>query len=746
MERFVTQDCSASSMKTRSWALKFSPRVLLRGVLLLALLSVGSSVAAAQTAAEINTAKAAATKPEANLSTTETANLDTPVSATAPPTTPPFRVERLSVAGGAELLTIFGRVDGLRDSSSPEIPLVTVLRDTLGDDNPENDRLRYVWMLTYTQPSMAKRIAAAIPFLYRSVGNKKNVSGPPAPILNLSHIQRATWNKFFTWGVQNAFLDTYGLPLKVSTRTYRQNLSDYRKAHIAQALSVLGTYQNIQQHVHAESEFLALRTDPEAARVSDGDSSSPLLAFEPAFTPDEMLELRARLLLSQKTFGGLYGPDKFESTVGKYATKSLDYSGHNWELLRQQAEADGLYFEPLAMPDGAATHAILWVAKSDLNAQSDRRYRGRFLNISNPWKDQHLRNWTGYSEMRFFDSENRRTTSDADGARGVEIIPLALYGLNHPKIPAVLIDLRDSMNPKEREMSRRLFNDVAKNVLSLSSFGNLPYFAGRKVYGFLTGRRGMDINQPSRMRSYTELKLLLAFNPNINPQLRDELQRRLETVSINPMSNDSASEIKLARNQYDALVEFARSKDGLPAKIERDRREEMVRLVHGRATRFWFELGNVVTFGRYIHREDATPELEQRLDLARRVKFHTQFLDRVAKSSPQVEVAWDVPTVQKSLKFLADNAAAANGSTAKVTAQIFQRSTDEESRKLCLDVLSGINDKGARKEMLRIFREEPLNSEWRSVVAARLRKAVIEADRIKANEANSVMAEIGGGP
>jgi hypothetical protein len=283
-------------------------------------------------------------------------------------------------------------------------------------------------------------------------------------------------------------------------------------------------------------------------------------------------------------------------------------------------------------------------------------------------------------------------------------------------------------------------------MLSLSSFGNLPYFAGRKVYGFLTGRRGMDINQPSRVRSYTELKLLLAFNPNINPQLRDELQHRLETVSINPMSNDGDSEIELARNQYDALVRFARNKDGLPAKIERDRREEMVPLVHGPATRFLFGLGNVVTFGRYVHREDASPELDHRLEVARRVKFHTQFLDRVGKSSPDIEVAWDVTTVQKSLKFLVDNASAANGSTAKVAARVFQRSTDEESRKMCLDVLSRINDKGARKEMLRIFREEPLNSEWRAVVAARLRKAVNESDSIKADEANSVMAKIGGSP
>ncbi len=203
-------------MTTKAWALKFPPRVVLRGLVLLTLLSVGWSVAAAQSAAEISTAK-----PQL---TTETANLETPASTNTSPTAPAFRVEKLSVATGAELLTIFGRVDGLRDSSSPEVPLVTVLRDTLGDDNPENDRLRYVWMLTYTQPSMAKRVAAAIPFLYRSVGNKKNISGPPSPILNLSHAQRATWSKFFWWGVQNAFLDTYGLPLKVSTRTYRQNL------------------------------------------------------------------------------------------------------------------------------------------------------------------------------------------------------------------------------------------------------------------------------------------------------------------------------------------------------------------------------------------------------------------------------------------------------------------------------------------------------------------------------------------
>jgi hypothetical protein len=39
---------------------------------------------------------------------------------------------------------------------------LSVLRDTLGDETIENDRLRYVWMLTYTKPSTMQKIMAAI--------------------------------------------------------------------------------------------------------------------------------------------------------------------------------------------------------------------------------------------------------------------------------------------------------------------------------------------------------------------------------------------------------------------------------------------------------------------------------------------------------------------------------------------------------------------------------------------------------
>ncbi len=663
-----------------------------------------------------------------------------------------FRVERMPLAGGAELITIFARLDGRRTQglSSPEVPLISVVRDTLADSDPENDRLRYVWMLTYTQPNLMKRIASAVPFFYQHVGNQTRASNdPPKPILDLANTSRQTWNRFFWTGMQRVFLDSYGIPIKASTRTYRRNAADYRQGHVMQALSILDNYERLQQRGRNENELLALAAPaPNGSLIANNggliDAPTPMFyELTPAFTVGEMLELRARLILSGSTFGGLMGPDKFAGTVIKRTISSVDNSGHNWEMLRQRAEAEGLYFEPLTMPDGRATHAILWVAKSDLNAQPNREFHDRFLNIANPWKDSRLRNWNGYSRLSYFDPDNRPATANNPQARPVEMIPLALYGLDHPKIPALLIDFRDSLNPKRREMSGRFFNDLAKNVFSLSNFGNLPYFAGRSFFDFVTGRRGLDVNQPTRLRSYSELKLLLSFNSTLDASLRDEIERRIQNVSLNPLNNNNETEVRLARQQYDALIDYARRPDGLAAKIERDRRAEMVALEHGTAARFFYNLGNVLSFGRYVHREKATPELYARLETARRIERHTQFLSEVAKSSPQTEVAWDMAAVKRSLQFLAEQGSEAKSSAAKAAAAIFQKTSDPEARLLCLDALSKINNKTARIELLRVYNHEAAESELKKEIADRLRKAVAADARIKPNEAKSLLSQVG---
>jgi hypothetical protein len=54
-----------------------------------------------------------------------------------------LRLERVEVPGGAELITVQAKLAGLEsDNNDKWIPLVSILRDTLGDDTVENNRLR----------------------------------------------------------------------------------------------------------------------------------------------------------------------------------------------------------------------------------------------------------------------------------------------------------------------------------------------------------------------------------------------------------------------------------------------------------------------------------------------------------------------------------------------------------------------------------------------------------------------------
>ncbi len=626
-----------------------------------------------------------------------------------------FRLERLNVAGGAELLTIFGRLapTALEGAEAAEVPLVSVLRDTMGDDNPENDRLRYLWMLTYSSPSFSQRAAAFVPFLYNRAGNKERARGQtPPPIIDLAATGKETWKKVFWAALQNILLDSYGLPLKLATRNYRRNLGDYRKTHIASALAILSLYE-------AET------------------------GSTPAFTATEMHDIQARLMLTDQLLGGIMDDVNLHRVYEKQTTLTRDFRGHNWELLRQRAEAESLYFEPLELPDGSATHALLWVARPDLAARRDVAFNSRFLNIANPWRDDRLRYWQGYTQTRYFDADHRAVEPDTPGARPVQMIPLALYGLDYPKIPILLVDFRDGMNPKRREMSRRVLEDVARNVLSLSRFGDIPYFLGRTVYDYVTGRRGMDINQQSRMRTYSQLKLLLSLNASLDASLRDEINKRLERVSLNPLENDLAAETRLARDQYAALVAYARKPQGLSARLDRDRRAEMVALKHNRAEQVLFRLGNLLSFGLYTHREKGTPALEQRLALKRSMAYHERFLREVARSTAQVEVVWNIEEVRRSLRFISEHGDEASGKAASAAARIFARTQDEETLSLSLNCLYRINNETAKAELLGIYRDARLDARWRAMSAEYLRLAVKQEQRIAPADAKVILSVIG---
>jgi hypothetical protein len=601
-----------------------------------------------------------------------------------------LRLEQIEVPGGGELITVHAKLNRIESTENDKwVPLVSILRDTLGDNDGENNRLRYVWPLTYTRPTIKQRLAAAIPFFYTRVGNKERLSKTPPPAIDLASPEAEVWDRIFWTAIQNILLDPYGTPIKASTSSYRRNSSDYRRSHIIRALSVLALYQAVK-----------------------GES---------AFTPAEMATIQARLFLSEKTFGGLVDDSNLQNYYARRTTQTRDERGHNWELLRQRAEAESLYFEPLQMPDGSATHALLWVAKRDLVKLQGSKYSSRFLNVANPWTDKRLLNWKGYVATRYFDSENHPVDSETPDAQAVDMIPLGLYGLDNPKIPMLLVDFRDSYNPKKREMSRRVLNDVTRNFLSLSKFGNLPFFLGRTVYDFVTGRRGIDVNQPSRLHTYSQLKLLLALNTSLEPELRSEISGRVERVSLNPFENDSNAEANIAIQQYEALLAYAEDPNGLAAKLERDRRAEMMPLEHGGSAQFFFRAMNVLTFGKYVHREQRTVDMEDRLDIARRLEYHTRFLQQIARSSSEVDITWNLDDVRRSLHFIAAHGSEAGSRAAAATAKVFARTRDDQTRRACLDSLSRIHSAKAKTELLRISQNNEVDKALRDLAGEYLR-------------------------
>jgi hypothetical protein len=107
--------------------------------------------------------------------------------------------------------------------------------------------------------------------------------------------------------------------------------------------------------------------------------------------------------------------------------------------------------------------------------------------------------------------------------------------------------------------------------------------------------------------------------------------------------------------------------------------------------------------------------MEDRLDIARRLQYHTKFLQQIAKSSAAVEITWNLEDIRRSLQFIADHGSEAGGKAAAVTARIFERTKDDETRRACLESLSRIDSSKAKNELLRISRNTEVDRALRDL-------------------------------
>jgi hypothetical protein len=496
-------------------------------------------------------------------------------------TTTEFRVEKHTVPGGAELLTVFGQIPeaGPSKSSNPEsvfgdVPLLSVLRDTLGDNDPGNDRLRYVWVLTASRPTLLQRMAAATPFYYWRAGIGKHSEAVPSPVLDLSAARKPVWSAMAGTAAQLLAFDPNGAIIRSSTRSYRNNWRDHRQLHLLEGLGVLSQLED-------------------APEVNEH------------FTKPELLALQARLALASQTLGGFVSDTKLSDAYMNQRTRTMEERGHNWELLRQRAEANGLYFQPFGL-NGVSTQALLWVPKEDL--AKPHAFDSKFLNIRDPFSDTRLKNWTGYTEVKPVEP----------GQPEVEMIPLALYSLDHPKVPLLLVDFRNTTAPKRREMIRHALVDGIAGIVGYSRWGNWPYFVATSAGNFVLTRHGVPNDRAARIKGYSQVRQWIAMDPALDPALRLVLQKRLEQLGVNPLEDDVVSETKFARHQYEALQKYADLDTGLRKRLEYDRDKEAVALDHGTAAQVGLQIAHYSTLGIYTHREQNSIALQLRVDEARR--------------------------------------------------------------------------------------------------------------------------------
>lgn len=595
-----------------------------------------------------------------------------------------YRTERDDVGGGAEIVTIFSRSGSAADAMRREIPLLSVLRDTLGSSDPDSSRLRYVWVLTSTKPTLLQRATSALSFAWFRAAGKRHADQVPAPVLDLASTSKSVWSHMAVNGVQALQLDTRGVPLRSSTRSYRGNFSEYRQLQIFSALEAL-----------------------------DAVSRHP--SGQDAWSANELRAVYSRLDLSTRMLGGLVRDQNLPKFYDKETSRRAAIRGHNWELLRQTAESSGLYFEPLALAGQTPTEALLWIARSDLEQPQDKSFDRQFLGIGNPWNDQRLMRWTGYTESWYFDSAGRRVSPETSGARRLDLIPLALYSLDYPKVPLLLVDFRSSLTAKKRELAGHAASTVFTGVLDITRFGNWPFLAASSAFTFVRGRHGAPTDRAERLRSYSEAREFLAVDAGLTPELRSELLRRLDHLALDPLENAGETETRVAKEQFAALMQYAQSPYGLAARLHRDRRKELEADTHSRPTRLLASAGRLL---RIRPAPSSTDPAALRAELAarRQTAARVDYLRALLASSPRPEIVDDPGRIRQAIETISNRPFPVPRAP-RLIAQIFERTESIEVRMACLAGLQRLDVQEARAELARLARDPAQSDFWRAAAS-----------------------------
>jgi hypothetical protein len=527
----------------------------------------------------------------------------------------------------AQLLTLFCKACGAGTAAGQDIPLVAVLRDTLGDTDPSNDKLTAVWLLSYSHPSLSQKATAAVPFFYwrLSAGSDRVGNRDTSPLLDLSTPQHSSISNVGQQLLQWTTLDTFDTPLRATSRAYRTNQVDHERAHLEEANTYL------------------LR-----APVNDGPD---------ALTKEQRDFVMARLELRKSLLGGFVAANR-AATLGQDAIYQQEViRGRNWELLRQCAEKTGLLFEPVNIGQTDGEYGMLWYPARAAGEPGGANLAAiwKLLDLKDPYSDDRLTHWAGLTERRSLDANGSLLPQGAVGASNVTLIPLGIYSLNFRREPLLLIDFRDTKHLRRHELLQQTINELTAGVIGVSHFTNWYYFIGADFYNFYQGRHGAATSHADRLDCYSQFRTALALDHQLDGDLRRELQRRVDSLSINPLEASESSEMKAALNRYKQLdAQAIGGGNRLWKRLNADRRQELAAFGETPKREVLDVTLHVLTFGGYNHKAQDGDDSWALLSSYRRIDYNLALLDRMVHANVAPEVAYQQANIQLAIGNLTD--------------------------------------------------------------------------------------------
>jgi hypothetical protein len=572
------------------------------------------------------------------------------------------------VGDNAEVLTLFvtRSIPSAGSVAPSTLPVVAVLRDSLGDPDHRTDRIRYVWLLSSSQPGFQQQLLSALPFFHWRVG-ARNSQGKHLPklLLDLSHpthqMQQRAW--------QTAILRVpSGLPelgMGAKVNPFFANRSDHNRRRASVALSIL-------------------RRAPSSEQTGDLSSS-------------ELDMIIGRVLLSTTMTGGLAAEAEIPSIKQSKEARRETARLRNLELLRLSAERVGLYFEPLALGEQTSVlqrirYGLLWspVGGPIGIPGTSLAKTWQILQISNPAKHASLSASAAYRQTFSVDRNGAVLPDGEKGESTKELVPVALYSLTYPRMPLLLIDFLHPTRPRDREMNQRFFREIIKIGSYFSPVPIWTLSGALGAYDFLKSHQGSATDETARLDCYAEAQMDLALDHSLDAEFRSDMQRGLEKININPLDSSIDKDLASANGSYTLLLETLARSGG---QLDNDRRRELAAFGASHTRLFTDALAHYLTFGQYTRRAPAVGDTIESTKQIRRVQDLMGFLRVVTREPTRPEVSFNGSRIEDAVQELSiltqTSPPTIRQTFMRLTRDLAEISRDAGIRSQCLAALGG---------------------------------------------------------